>query len=104
MLKHGIPAEDLCLDVVKTETLVRLYSGTVLPIDSNDLEEVTLIPPEVPKKIGRPRGKRIKNHLEKIHVGKTAARCVEPSDTISVHVLESNDFLVSLCVELKACF
>ena len=65
MLKHGIPAEDFCLDVVKTETLVRLYSGTVLPIDSDDLEEVTIIPPEVPKKIGRPRGKRIKNHLEK---------------------------------------
>ena len=56
------------------------------------------------KEIGRPRGKRIKNHLEKIREGKTAARCVEPSDTISVHVLESNEFLVSLCVELKACF
>ena len=70
LLKHGMPAEDLCTDMAKTDTLVRLYSATVFPVDSDDLEEMTVIPPEVPKKIGRPKGKRIKNRLEKTTRGK----------------------------------
>ena len=70
LLKHEMPAEDLCTDMAKTDTLVRLYSATVFPVDSEDLEEMAVIPPEVPKKIGRPKGKRIKNRLEKTTRGK----------------------------------
>ena len=70
LLKHEIPAEDICSDMTKTETLVRLYSATVFPVDSGDLEEVTVIPPEAPKKIGRQKGKRSKNRLEKTPRGK----------------------------------
>ena len=64
MMRKGIPAEALCSDLVKTETIVRLYSSTIYPIDSDGLDEVTLIAPDPPKKIGRPKGKRMKSHLE----------------------------------------
>ena len=64
MIKNAIPAEDLCSDLVKTETIIRLYSAAIYPVDSDGLDEVTLIAPEPPKKIGRPKGKRIRGYLE----------------------------------------
>ena len=64
MLRCGMRAEDLCADVVRTETLVRLYAGAVLPVDTDDLDEVTVMPPDVPKKIGRPKGRRFEGCLE----------------------------------------
>ena len=64
MFRHQIPADQLCHNVAKKETLVRVYSEPVIPVDVEDVEEVTLLPPPVPKKIGRPKGKRIKSALE----------------------------------------
>ena len=64
MIKNGIPAETLCLDLAKTETLVRLYSAAIYPVDNDGLDEVTLIGPDPPKKIGRPKGRRMRSSLE----------------------------------------
>ena len=64
MFWHKIPADQLCHDVAKKETLVRVYSEPVIPVDVEDVEEVTLLPPPVPKKIGRPKGKRMMSALE----------------------------------------
>lgn len=78
--KYNLSAYEFCSEYYTQKKMLAAYSGTIYPIPSRDTwllpEDVAqdqILPPEVKRKPGRPRKRRVRSYFEDID--KETVRC-----------------------------